>query len=91
MENLWQQLSKEISDKVAAAGESIVAVDGRSGHTSSGIVWRPDYILTASHAIRGEGAIEVLSSSGKSVGATHHTGRDCSGFPKTVADARDGF
>jgi len=69
MENLWQQLSKEISDKVAAAGESIVAVDGRSGHTSSGIVWRPDYILTASHAIRGEGAIEVLSSSGKSVGA----------------------
>src|SRR6186997_1428607 len=69
MENLWRQLSKEISDKVAAAGESIVAVDGRSGHTSSGIVWRPDYILTASHTVRGEGAVEVLPSSGKSVGA----------------------
>jgi hypothetical protein len=55
MENLWQQLSKEISDKVAAAGESIVAVDGRSGHTSSGIVWRPDYILygVACHPRRG--------------------------------------
>src|SRR5262245_14843684 len=69
MENLWQQLSKEISDKVAAAGESIVAVDGRSGHTSSGIVWRPYYILTASHTIRGEGGIEVLPPSGKPVGA----------------------
>jgi S1-C subfamily serine protease len=68
MENIWQQLSKEISEKIAAAGESIVAVDGRSGHTSSGIVWRADYILTASHAIRGE-AIEVLPPSGKSVGA----------------------
>jgi len=69
MENIWQQVSKEISEKVATAGESIVAVDGRSGHTSSGIVWRPDYILTASHTVRGEGAVEVLPSSGKSVGA----------------------
>jgi len=69
MENIWQQLSKEISEKAAAAGESIVAVDGRSGHTSSGIAWRSDYILTASHAIRGEGAIEVLPVSGKSVAA----------------------
>jgi S1-C subfamily serine protease len=69
MENIWQQLSKEISEKVAGAGESIVAVDGRSGHTSSGIVWRADHILTASHTIRGQGSIEVLASSGKAVGA----------------------
>jgi len=69
METIWQQLSQEISQKVAAVGESIVAVDGRSGHTSSGIVWRPDFIVTASHTIRGEGGIEVLASSGKSVGA----------------------
>src|SRR5262245_28997134 len=69
MENIWQQLSTEISEKVATAGESIVAVDGRSGHTSSGIVWRTDHILTASHTIRGQGAIEVLSPSGKAIGA----------------------
>jgi S1-C subfamily serine protease len=69
MENIWQQLSKEISEKVASAGQSIVAVDGRSGHTSSGIVWRTDHILTASHTIRGQGAIEVLLFSGKAVGA----------------------
>jgi S1-C subfamily serine protease len=69
MENIWQQLSKEISDKVASVGESVVVVDGRSGHTSSGIVWRADYAFTASHTIRGEGGIEVLPASGKSVGA----------------------
>jgi len=66
MENIWQQLSKEIEDKVGAAGESIVAVDGRAGHTSSGILWRPDYVLTAAHTIRAEGGIEVLAASGKS-------------------------
>ena len=38
----WQTFSKEISQMVADAGKSIVAVDGRSGHTSSGIVWRAE-------------------------------------------------
>lgn len=66
MENIWQQLSKEISGKIAAAGESVVAVDGRSGHTSSGIVWRPDYVLTASHAIRSEGHVDIITAPGKS-------------------------
>ncbi|HET9219636.1 MAG TPA: S1C family serine protease [Terriglobia bacterium] len=65
MENIWEQLSKDIADKVAAVGESIVVVDGRAGHTSSGIVWKPDYVLTASHAIRGESGLDVASASGK--------------------------
>jgi S1-C subfamily serine protease len=65
MQNIWEQLSKEIADKVAAVGESIVVVDGRSGHTSSGIVWKPDYVLTASHTIRGENELDVASTSGK--------------------------
>src|SRR5688572_31007605 len=69
MQNIWQQLSKEISEKIAFAGESVVAVDGRSGHTSSGIVWRPDYVLTASHAIRVEGAIDIITAAGKSLTA----------------------
>src|SRR5262245_49252116 len=69
MENIWQQLSKEISEKVAKAGDSVVAIDSRAGHTSSGIVWRPDYIFTVSHAIRGEGPFSVITASGKSRGA----------------------
>ena len=68
MENIWQQISKEISEKVAGAAQSVVAVDGRAGHTSSGIVWRPNYIITAFHTIRGE-SIEVLTPSGKSLPA----------------------
>ena len=46
MTGMWQQLSKEISEVVDQAGKSIVAVDGRAGHTSSGIVWRRNSILT---------------------------------------------
>jgi threonine dehydratase len=52
MTAIWQQFSKEISEVVKQAGKSIVAVDGRSGRTSSGILWRSDSILTASHTIR---------------------------------------
>ena len=47
MAGTWLELSKEIAQAVEQAGKSVVAVDGRSGHTSSGIVWRADSILTA--------------------------------------------
>lgn len=71
----WQEFSKEISQAVAEAGKSIVAVDGRSGHTSSGIVWRADSILTAAHTIRHEGNIGVSVGGGKSLQA-RLAGRD---------------
>ena len=38
MTGMWQQFSKEISEVVDQAGKSIVAVDGRARHTSSGRV-----------------------------------------------------
>ena len=41
MQSTWQQLSKEISESVTRAGRAVVAVDGRSGHTSSGILFQP--------------------------------------------------
>lgn len=66
MAKVWQQLSKEISQAVEEAGKSIVAIDGRSGHTSSGIVWRRDSILTAAHAIRHETNIAVIFAPGRS-------------------------
>src|SRR5262245_47079865 len=71
----WQELSKEISRAIADAGKSIVAVDGRSGHTSSGIVWRADSILTAAHTIRHERDIRVIVGPGRSVQA-QLAGRD---------------
>ena len=66
MATAWQQLSKEISEVVEGAGKSVVAVDGRSGHTSSGIVWRRDLILTAAHAIRHDGISAVIFGPGRS-------------------------
>jgi len=65
MNGILQQLSKEISSVIAKVGNSIVAVDGRSGHTSSGIVWRKDLILTAAHAVRRDAAIAVIPAPGQ--------------------------
>jgi serine protease Do len=67
MASMWQQLSAELSQTIDQAGKSIVAVDGRAGHTSSGIVWRNDSILTAAHAIRRDANISVILAPGRSV------------------------
>jgi len=75
MVNTWQQFSKEISEAVGHTGKSVVAVDGRSGHTSSGIVWRPDSVLTAAHAIRQEANIGVILEPGRTIQA-RLAGRD---------------
>jgi S1-C subfamily serine protease len=75
MTETWRQFSGEISEAVRNAGKSIVAVDGRSGHTSSGIVWQGDSILTAAHAVRQENNIRVIFAPGRSVVA-RLAGRD---------------
>jgi S1-C subfamily serine protease len=69
MENVWQQLSKEISERVGIAGRSVVAVDGRRGHTSAGIVWRSDQVLTASHTIGRTDNVGIISGNSKFVNA----------------------
>lgn len=75
MNGILQQFSKEVSSAIAAAGRSIVAVDGRSGHTSSGIVWRKDSILTATHALRRDADIGVTLGPGNTTTA-RLAGRD---------------
>lgn len=75
MAGTWQEFSKQISGAVDQAGKSIVAVDGRSGHTSSGIVWRADSILTAAHTIRHDAGIQVILGPERSVQA-RLAGRD---------------
>jgi S1-C subfamily serine protease len=69
MQNVWQELSKSISETIAQAGRAVVAIDGRSGHTSSGLVWRPNLILTAAHTVRQESNIHVILRPGYSVQA----------------------
>jgi S1-C subfamily serine protease len=75
MQSTWKELSRELSETVAHAGRSVVAVDGRGGHTSSGIRWRRGYVLTAAHAIRQEGNIGIIAEAGKSARA-QLAGRD---------------
>jgi hypothetical protein len=75
MAGTWSELSKEISQAVEQAGRSIVAVDGRSGHTCSGIVWRADSILTAAHSIRSDTNLRVIAGPGRSIPA-RLSGRD---------------
>src|SRR5712671_2262270 len=69
MAGTWSELSTEISQGVEEAGKCIVAVDGRSGHTSSGIVWSADSILTAAHSIRHDTNLRVIVGPGRSVTA----------------------
>lgn len=64
MESTWQQLSKELSEKIASAGRSVVAVDGRGGHTSSGILWREGLVLTAAHTLRQTSGIGIILEQG---------------------------
>ena len=69
MQSTWHQLSKEISESVARAGRAVVAVDGGSGHTSSGILWRSNLVLTAAHTIRQNADIHIIPRPGYSVRA----------------------
>jgi len=69
MQSTWQQLSKEISESVARAGRAVVAVDGGTGHTSSGILWRSNLVLTAAHTIRQNADIHIIPRPGYSVSA----------------------
>ena len=72
---LWRQLSQELSEAIRRAGESIVSVMGHRGHASSGIVWRPDVVITAAHAVRHDSTLRVIGSSGDPVSA-RIAGRD---------------
>jgi S1-C subfamily serine protease len=74
MENIWQQLSKEISDRIAQAGRSIVAVDSHGRHTSAGIVWNPEFVLTSALAVPRDNEVGIIFESGK-VTSARVTGR----------------
>ena len=58
MENIWAKLSNEIAEVSAAAGKSVVAVQG-TRHASSGIVIAKDAVVAASHAVRRDDEITV--------------------------------
>jgi S1-C subfamily serine protease len=75
MRSTWSELSSEITRTIEEAGKSIVAVDARGGRTSSGILWRPDVVITAAHAVRHGAGIRVIPGPDISVPA-RLAGRD---------------
>jgi len=68
-------LSTALADAAEHAGRSTVAIHARRRIPSSGVLWRPDVVVTASHTIHRDEQITVLLASGGPVNATL-VGRD---------------
>ncbi len=81
-------LSNELAGAVERAAASIVAIHGRRGIGSSGIVWRENLILTSSEGIRGDEGIKLLLPDGRAATARLR-GRD-SGTDLAVLEADSG-
>jgi S1-C subfamily serine protease len=75
MENTMVSLSNELAKLVEQCQPDVVAVHARPHYPSSGVVWRPDIIVTADHTVRREEDIQVTLSDGRTVNATL-VGRD---------------
>lgn len=74
MENIWSKLSDELAAVSAGAGKSVVAVQG-TRHPSSGIIIAKDAVVAASHAVRRDDEITVITAPGQKLSA-RITGRD---------------
>src|SRR5690349_15109519 len=70
----WAALSNELTEAVAGAGRSVVAVHG-GRHVSSGIVFTKDSVIATNHALRRDEDITVVTAPGTSVSA-RVAGRD---------------
>ena len=68
-------LSTELADAVERAGQSTVAIHARRRIPSSGVLWRPGIVVTASHTVRRDEDITLTLPAGETVPATL-AGRD---------------
>ncbi len=75
MSNQLQEFSNQIAEAVERASPHVVAIQGGRRQTSSGILWKPDIVLTAEHALRRDEGLSILTAAGESIEATV-AGRD---------------
>jgi S1-C subfamily serine protease len=81
MENLKENsellaaLSDGMADAVEKIATSVVRVHGRRRRPASGVVYAPDRVLTASHALEREEDLTVAASDGRTL-AARFAGRD---------------
>jgi S1-C subfamily serine protease len=55
------RLSDDLADAVRRAGRSVVAVHGRRRYPASGLVWRDDQIITASHVLERDSDLSITA------------------------------
>ncbi|MGQ0639557.1 MAG: S1C family serine protease [Gemmatimonadaceae bacterium] len=65
-----ETLSADLAGAVERVGASVVAIHARRRIPSSGVIWSPGVIVTASHTLQREEDINVTLASGEKVPAT---------------------
>jgi S1-C subfamily serine protease len=75
MSEFFKQLSDSMADVTESTAKGIVSVAGRKRMGATGIVWRDDVIVTASHVITKDEGIKIVSADGTTHDATL-VGRD---------------
>ena len=73
--SLLAGLSRDLTAAVEHVGRSVVAIHARRRIPSSGVVWRPGVVVTASHTVTRDEEITVTLSSGRTTTASL-AGRD---------------
>lgn len=68
-------LSRQMAQAVERVSQSIVAVDARPRVRTSGVIWRPDVVVSTNHTIRRNEEITVALHDGQQIKATV-AGRD---------------
>jgi S1-C subfamily serine protease len=57
-------LSRDLASAVARAGRSVVTVDGRRRFPASGLAWRDDLVVTASHVLERDADLNIATPEG---------------------------
>jgi serine protease DegQ len=73
--DLLAALSDGMADAVEKVGTSVVRVNGRRRRPASGVVYAPNMVLTASHALEREEDLTVGTGDGRTI-AARFVGRD---------------
>jgi S1-C subfamily serine protease len=69
------ELSNELARAVETGGRYVVAVNGRPHVPSSGILWKPDAVVTTDHTLKRDEDVTVTLADGRTLPATV-AGRD---------------
>ncbi len=73
--NSLLELSNQLAQAVAVGEQAVVAVHGRPHVPSSGVLWRPDVVVTTDHTLKRDEDLTITLPDGRSVPATL-AGRD---------------